>query len=559
MSKNNNPPPKDLNLYLRTLDEEIAKSEIKRNLLIEKALSSDDADAIYKAQTYIQNLRGNNNQKRDESKSLLLDPQQFTGNGYKPKANGGSYALLRAMSRTSVIKPIIETRKDQILDFCVPQKDRFSTGFVIRLKETASTEVQKKVDKKTQKEIEYLTEFVLNCGEENKEYSNDDFQEFSKKFIHDSLSLDQGCFEVVNTVSGEPTEFLVLDGATIRTADSYRAERNEKYKDLLINNSVPYYVQVYQSRILTDFYPWELCFGVRNPSSDIIANGYGRSELEDLFETVTAILNSDQYNSNFFKVGSNPKGILRVNGQVSQPRLEEFKLQWQAQVSGVRNAHKLPIIEAEKMDFINTQTSNKDMEYNKYLEFLIKIACAHYKMDPSEIGFPMSGSSDAKPMFEGNNETRIKYSKDKGLRPVLKSYQTWLNKFVVGPKSKAKFNKEYELIFTGIDSQTAEQEDKADQIAISNWKTLNEVRRSKGLKDVPYGDIILNPIVMQLKMMEMQQGQGQPGQGGTGPNDGQEDENFKTDEKPQTLDYSDDEDNPFTKALHNDFKQIFIE
>jgi hypothetical protein len=35
-----------------------------------------------------------------------------------------------------------------------------------------------------------------------------------------------------------------------------------------------------------------------------------RAELEDMIDLITNLLNADQYNGNFFKVGSSPQGIL---------------------------------------------------------------------------------------------------------------------------------------------------------------------------------------------------------------------------------------------------------
>jgi len=298
-------------------------------------------------------------------------------------------------------------------------------------------------------------------------------------------------------------------------------------------------VQVYQSRIVAEFYPWELIFGIRNPCTSIISNGYGRSELEDLIETVTALLNADQYNANFFKVGSNPKGILKVSGNINQARIDEFKNHWTAQMAGVKNSHKLPIIEADKMDFINTQTSNKDMEYAKYQEFLIKIGCAHYLMDPSEIGFPMAGASDGNRGLGGDGGTaeKLQFSKDKGLKPLLTSYQTWLNKYIIDAKDP-----NYELVFEGLDIESPEKELENDVKAVTNWSTVNEIRRKRGMKDVDGGDVILNPIFLQNKMASLQ---------------GDPDSNRAVDEQNNEDQNGEGNSNPFTKSLEQDLERIF--
>jgi hypothetical protein len=446
-----------------------------------------------------------------------------TSMGYKDKQIKVSYQVLRNMSRIPVIKSIIETRKEQILAFCEPQADKYSTGFIVRpKKKNRGSDKEEKITPEQQREIDRITDFVLNCGDSSNQWHGDTLESLTRKCIQDSLSLDQLGFEIIENRKKEPFEIIAVDGASLRLADN--TDEYGAYKDNveLINGYGPYVVQTYMNRVVAEFYPWELCFGIRNPSSDIYANGYGRSELEDLIQTVTSILNADSYNANYFKVGSNPKGILKVTGNINESRIQEFRAQWQAQMAGVQNAHKLPIIEAEKMDFISTQSSNKDMEYAKYYEFLLKITCAVFKIDPSEIGFPMSGSSDAKPMFEGNNEARLKYSKDKGLKPLLKFWQQKIQRYIV-----ERLNPDYEFIFVGLDTETAQEQLEADVKKVTSFETVNEVRRKYGMKDLPDGDIVLNPVILQAKQMQMMGDQ----------------------QSNQTVDEEYGGDNPFEKAI----------
>jgi hypothetical protein len=514
------------------IDEQIAKANIVKSLAIQSALTSNSVDDIYKAQKYLQTIQPK--EKDVKPQSLLIDPQSHGADGYKEKSFRLSYDILRAMARSPIFKAIIRTRVSQVMNFIEPQKDKYSPGFVIKPKDAKVTDSGIKLSKEQETRVKELTEFVLNCGDNTNEWHGDNFASFTRKFITDSLELDQATAEVVRNRGGEVCEFIATDAATYRIADTHNDEKNgsTRLQKGAKNGYLPYYVQIYQSRIMAEFYPWELIFGIRNPSTSILANGYGRSELEDLIENVTAMLNADQYNANFFKVGSNPKGILRVSGNINQGRIDEFKNHWQAQMSGVRNAHKLPIIEGDKMDFINTQTSNKDMEYGKYQEFLIKIGCAHYLMDPSEIGFPMQGASgNAGLGGDGGTKEKLEYSKDKGLKPLLTSYQNWINKYIIDQKDS-----NYILTFEGIDVESPEKELENDVKAVSNWATVNEIRRKRGMKDVEGGDIILNPIFLQAKMAAMQGDQ-------------------------QSNDYVDqeqgDEPNPFQKSLETDIQSIF--
>ncbi len=523
----------------QVVDAEIArqKAVIQKQLYLQKAFSSGNIDEIYKAQNFVKNVE---TREQVDTKSIFFDPQQFSVGGYKDKVTQISYDILRNMARVPIIKAIIGTRTEQILDFCEPQRDKYSTGFVIRPKKRLGDEQKKDLTRSQQKRIEYLTEFVMNCGEAQHRWHGDDLQSFMRKIIPDSLTFDQAIFETVRNRMGDPVEGFACDSSTFRIAETFGRENDPRYKDKLVNGYLPSYVQVYNSTIQAEFYPWELCFGIRNPQNSIYTNGYGRSELEDLVETVTSMLYASQYNSNYFRVGSNPKGILRVNGNVNANRIEELRNHWQADVAGTRNAHKMLIMEADKMDFIATQQSNKDMEWGKYQEFLIKIACAIYKMDSSEINFSLDGSGESNPMFSGKgNEEKIKYSKDKGLKPLLKQSQKWINSYWIEP-----LDPNYELTFTGIDAETPQAELENDIKAVQNWMTVNEVRVKRGMDKIEGGDIILNPIFIQQMQMQMM---GNPqsnaaviDQGNQGEENNNEEEN----------------NNPFTKSLNEEIEKL---
>lgn len=540
------------------LDELKRKKElinIQEQLMLNKALSSTNAVDIFKAQTYIKDLQ---KREKTDSKSILVDPLLLdTAGGYKDKPFSLSYDVLRGMAKTHIVKSIIETRKEQVQSFCTPQKDKYSTGFIIQKKRKWTMErEEKKLTKQEENRIEDIINFLLGCGNTENFWHADTFDVFISKLVQDSLVLDQATFECVRNRGGDLIEFFATDGATFRVADSYDDDMR-RTKEVEVKGYTPSHVQVYQNNIIAEFYPWELCFGVRNPTTDIRLNGYGRSELEDMIQIVTAILNSDFYNANFFKVGSSPKGILRYTGNINANTVEDFKRQWQAQVAGVSNMHKIPIINADKLDFINTHVPNKDMEFSKYQEFLIKITCALYKIDPSEVGFPMQGSSDAKPMFEGNNEARLKYSRDKGLKPLLKRIEFWINKWIV-----SQLDKDYELRFVGIESDREERDDLEDDIKrLSNFMTVDEIRAKWNMKPMPEqnGEMILNPTYyqnVQAKAMAAQQGN----EGANGMMDdmyggGEEDKSNPFTSQSNNSE-NDEESNPFMKALKDELPKI---
>lgn len=517
---------------LRAVEMAQQKLIAKQFRLIEKAAKSDNPSDMIAAAQVVNKIQS---KTANDAKSYFIDPLQFSANlGYKDKMFSLTYTTLRRMSKTPIINSIIKTRKNQIADFAEPQADRYNTGFVIRKKSKMG--VEQKMSEKDKKIANAITDFIMNCGGEAS-WTNDDFDTFIRKIVEDSLIFDQMTFECVRNRRGKLEYFVATDASTFRMAESaFRTDYDNDFFHRLgsgvyadetlqalnkkVNGYYPQYVQVYQSAIVNEFYPWELCFGVRNPSTWINSNGYGCSELEDLINIVTALLWGDEYNRRFFSQGSAPKGLLRIKSGMNEKALQQFKQQWQAMISGVMQSWKTPVVEAD-VDWIDLQKSNRDMEYNSWMEYLIKLACAIYNIDPTEIGWDISRSQGNSGLFESSNKERLQHSKDKGLYPILKFIQRKINKYIV-----EQINPDFEFVFMGLNGMTIQEELDMDVKKLSAFATVNEIREKWDMPKLDdIGDVIENSIVWQAisqkKQEEAQQQQmgggfGFEGQGGGG-------------------------------------------
>ena len=174
----------------------------------------------------------------------------------------------------------------------------------------------------------------------------DSFVTFVRKIMQDSLSIDQLAFEITRTRGQELHQFKAIDGSMIRFLDTVDPNYAHQFDQYRYKGYLPKYCQVFDQQIVFNkqlntyvmYYPWELGFGIRNVGTDIWQNGYGRSELESLIEIITYILNGVQYNGNFFKNGSNPKGFIKMNGpNTNQTQLNDFKQKWRQMLTGVDN------------------------------------------------------------------------------------------------------------------------------------------------------------------------------------------------------------------------------
>ena len=126
----------DIAKTLQDVDERERKLAIERALTLQKAINSGDVDSIYKAQNYYnQFINRQQLPRQDGMKSIVLDPFDISSSmGYYHKATNVSFHSLRAMSRQPIIRAILNTRKDQVAEFCKPQEEKYAPGFVFKKK-----------------------------------------------------------------------------------------------------------------------------------------------------------------------------------------------------------------------------------------------------------------------------------------------------------------------------------------------------------------------------------------------------------------------------------------
>jgi hypothetical protein len=351
-----------------------------------------------------------------------------------------------------------------------------------------------------------------------------------------------------------PVAFYAIDGSTIRFATTpsilkrmagySEAQVSEMWKRQMVDlNQSTFnreksadpekikYVQVISGRVMNTYTEREIGFGIRNPRTYLQQNKYGVGELEIMVSVVTAHLWAEEYNKRFFSTGSAPKGIIHfdVSGAVlPQEQLNAFRRQWHAQVAGVWNAWKTPIIATPgKLQYTNLQMGNKQMEFNTWINYLVKLLCAIYLIDPAEINFDLEkGSGMQAPMFYSVSEAKLKMSKDRGLQPLLRFLEAEINKNIIW-----LINPTYEFRFVGMDSRTEKDMQGLRLNELQNWKTIDEVRAEDDLDplgDEKGGDLIMNPSYITYRTQQaMQQQQasmmgGGPGGGppGGGPGGG---------------------------------------
>lgn len=483
------------------------------NSKLQASLASDDIEKAIEAGLYVEKQRI---RSTEQNKSIFFLPDSiaYSGRGYKETLSRISFQTLQRMGNLYCVKNVISTRIEQVTRFLKFSNDEQKEGFTIRKKKSLfdSGEDRARMTKGERKRVERIVEFLEKGGETDKWEMSDSFVTFVRKIMQDSLSIDQLAFEITRTRGQELHQFKAIDGSMIRFLDTIDPNYASQFERYRYKGYLPKYCQVFDQQIVFNkqlgtyvmYYPWELGFGVRNIGTDIWQNGYGRSELESLIEIITYILNGVQYNGNFFKNGSNPKGFVNIkNMNTNSTALNDFKQKWRQMLTGTENAWKLPVFSGLDVEWIPIGANNKDMEFDNWTKFLIVLLCSVYRIDPSELGFQFGEAANV--FGQDGQKARLDHSRQKGLYPLLIFLQDIINKYLI-----SELDEEMEFAFTGIEVEDEEKQVKldADKLSAGMVSMQDMFRKYSGREFDENKDIILNQVYQTQKQMSMYGGEG---------------------------------------------------
>jgi hypothetical protein len=488
----------------------------------------------------------------DRGDKLAITELDYAGNeqyGWKEKAGLVGNAVLKSMARRdSIVIAIHQTRSAQCSAFTRKQRNRYTPGWIVCPVDNADFDEDQKLEladpnlseeeyaakkyefeqkriatkKKQQKEIGEIEEFIMHCGmpvsESDTTHKRMDFDKFMKIVVRDRLTYNYAAVELVpQRNEAFLHHFYPVSSGTVRYATRRSAEQLKKLMvenmkmrgideaDINRKTKKPYrYVQVVRGQVQAAWSEDWFVFEPANPTVDPEDNGYAPGELEMLIQIITAHLYAEAHNRNFFVQGIGSKGLLHIKGEnISRAQLEAFKRQWFNQISNTRNAFRPPIIGmADEVKWVPLAQSNREMEFEQWMNYLIRICCAVYQIDPAEINFDIS-KINTSTLNETSNETRIKSSRDKGLKPLLDYVQNLINNNIL-PRWNPEYAKNYRFEFVGLDAETRQQEIDRLQKETSVWKTLNEARIEMGNAPIEDGDIVLSAIYSQYLAQKQQ-------------------------------------------------------
>lgn len=468
--------------------------------------------------------------------------------GYKERMGLIGPQIMKTMSRKdSIIAAVQQTRIHQFARFTKYQTDKYSPGWILTARDPidyseedkmkladplliedeeaykqAKFEMDQKLSAervKAKKEIRKTREWIECCGWDVTQFDMSkrmDFETFCAVQVRNRLTYNHVAVETAPTKDRSRVHHIYpVDAGTVRLVSRDSAER---YTQQIINDLIkqgfkkpdyqvtePFrYVQIVRGQIRAAWTEKEMVFLAANPTVDPEDQGYGFGEMEMLVQIITAHLYAEAHNRNFFTQGIGSKGILHIKGEnLSRAQLEGFKRQWLNQAVNSKNAFRPPIIGmADDVKWVQLAQSNRDMEFDSWMHYLIKIVCAIFQIDPAEINFDISKVTTST-LNEANNEQRLKSSRDKGLNSLLKFMEDLMNKHIL-PRWDVDIAKKYKFEFVGLEAESRKQEIERFEKEVMVWKTVNEIRKEMGYPPMENGDIIMNGAYTQYVQMQQQ-------------------------------------------------------
>jgi hypothetical protein len=373
--------------------------------------------------------------------------------------------LRRVSKKAWIINLCITNVQKKIRPFLKPSTNRNLRGFVVH---KIGEDVIAAAGKKS-KMRETIENFLLNTGFE-KSADRDNFTRFCTKIIRDTLEIDQVATEIGYTRAGRPYAFWAVDGATIeKVLPDQENPYNIKFVQLI--NSIP---QAY--------YPeGTLIFDYQNPRTDVHFSFYGYSYVEQAIDLITSNINAFTYNAGFFTENKLPRGMLLLDGNASQETVEQMEDYLTDIMSGTTaNQWRVPIIpagngkggESNSIKWVSLAGTNKEMEFQGWLDFLTSGIVSLFGCSMEELGLH---SSKSQPMFEHNTAPEIEASKSLVLGDMLAFLQQYINQII------EKVFPGYEIEFVGYERDDPKAILDIARGELDTYKTLNEVRKEKGL------------------------------------------------------------------------------
>jgi hypothetical protein len=446
--------------------------------------------------------------------------------------------MLRELeTRNNIVGAVITLRIQQAMEYSDISHDKDVPGWEFVLSDPAQ-----KMTPALEKEKQFLETFLKKSRAPNYPgfiQREGGIKELLVKFVRDRILIDKITWSIERNRKHEAVAIWPLDGATVLPVlpggyfgptstvgisawGGYSKLAKEIEKARLENippvEDITYVQELFYGSagggIADVFTNEDIIYDISNPLNDIRYYKQGLSVTEKAGIAIVAFMNSLTYNSNGLSRGAIPKVAVSMgkDSNYTQEQLEDSQDEWIANFSAMDGQWNIPFLNGDAK-VLNLLPNNRDMEYQKFMEFVAALTCAVLGTDSAELGLRLN---QAQNVLNENQDAKQLFSKNRGIRDMLGGFRHIVDRFI--EISGFPFADRWVFSVNGLSTEDKGFEADLKKKATETYMTINEVRKAEGLEDDPYGGIITNPQYIQYRMQQEQaesmEGEEMEGEGG---------------------------------------------
>lgn len=436
------------------------------------------------------------------------------------------HLIKRIIAQDDLVAAILNARSNFMSAFGRPRMSRFDIGFNIEIKPEFKDQVP--IDKMAaiKDKIERAKRLLLNCGhtkglEEGEKLTLPDF---FKMTTRDGLAYARFAVEIVwkPSENGEKEfhRFRPVDSGTIfktvRKGHGVNQEAASLRKQAIHALEQLTGIKINVDRFKKDKYSWvqvingqpkqaftdkEMIVHSLYPVTNIEYNGYPLTPLDTIINSVTTHINITNYHKLYFQNGRATKGMLVFQSDdIDEETVQQIKLQFNASINNVNNSFRMPVFAVGQEDKVSwvplTNAAKKDGEFEYLSDQNARVILSAFQMSPDELpGYGhLSRGTNSQALSESSNEYKMEAARSVGARPLILSFQDFLNEKIF-PLIDPELSSLCTILLSGLDAKTPEQEAIRIQEDAPLHMTMNDVLSTVEKDKIPSqlgGDLPFN-------------------------------------------------------------------
>ncbi len=208
----------------------------------------------------------------------------------------------------------------------------------------------------------------------------------------------------------------------------------------------------------------------------------GLSPLAPVRLSVDAGLDALRFNRSFFKNSAQPDVIFTTEETLTDTEIEDFYHRWEDRYQGPGNAHR-PALASFIKDVKTLGFTHREMEFLQGLRWSLEDISRTY-------GVPLPLLSDYQQATFANITTAEKLFWRNTIIPEMRFFEEHLNSELLPRLGYPALGAQFDLsTIEAMNEDETEKVDRETKLLDRGVLTINEVRRSRNLPNVPWGDV----------------------------------------------------------------------